>query len=178
MLTTFADPVTPLILDQQPTLKRLARRLTRCESDAEDLVQEALIRAFRARRRFRPGTSIAAWTNTILRRVFLSGVAAEKRHGVRTDTDSGDVLESVPETTSVVDERSIDLARLEERLDDPVKKALERVPPIYREPFLLAVVMDLSCAEIARRLGVPEGTVMSRVHRARERMKQDLVYAA
>jgi RNA polymerase sigma-70 factor (ECF subfamily) len=63
-----------------------------------------------------------------------------------------------------------------ERLDDPVKRALERVPDVYRVPFLLSLVEDLTCAEIARRLRVPEGTVMSRIHRAREHMKRELVY--
>jgi predicted RNA polymerase sigma factor len=57
-----------------------------------------------------------------------------------------------------------------------VKAAIDRVPEVYRGPFLMSVVEDLSCAEIAERLGVPQGTVMSRVHRARERLKSELIY--
>src|SRR6185369_1916583 len=63
-----------------------------------------------------------------------------------------------------------------ERLDDPMKRALDRVPEIYRAPFIMAILEGLTCAEIATRLGVPEGTVLSRIHRARARIKRDLRY--
>jgi RNA polymerase sigma-70 factor (ECF subfamily) len=180
MITTCTDHVTKLILAQEQTLLQLARRFTRCDADAEDLVQEALLRAYRARHRFQPGTSIRAWTNTILRRVFLTDVARNKRRALENDTDSGENLDRTAgrawdayEPTDVLDEK-----RLGERLDDSFKRSLERVPEVYRVPFLMSVVEDLTCAEIAERLKIPEGTVMSRIHRARERLKRDLVYGS
>lgn len=177
MLTASNDLVTDLILAEEPVLRRLARRLTRCDADAEDLVQNTLLRAFRARGRFEPGTSIRAWTATILRRVFLTDVVRAKRRGVETDTDAGDPLERAAGSLAPTSlEETPNFDRLAERLEDPVKRALERVPEVYRVPFLLAIVEDLTCSEIARRLGIPEGTAMSRIHRAREHLKRDLVY--
>ena len=172
-----APPTVDLILAEQDHLQRVARRLTRCDADADDLVQDTLLRAYRACARFEPGTSIRAWTTTILRRVFLTDAIRSKRRGLETDTDAGEPLDRTsgapPVTTR---DHAPTLDELGERLDDPVKRALERVPEVYRVPFYLAVIEDLTCAEIARRLGVPEGTVMSRIHRARERLKRDLVY--
>jgi RNA polymerase sigma-70 factor (ECF subfamily) len=172
-----ATTVTDMILAEELRLRRMARRLVRCESDADDLVQDTLLRAFRARDRFEPGTSVRAWTTTILRRVFLTGVNRGRRRGLANDTDAGAPLDRAAGVAAPTaeDERPA-LASLFERLDDRVKTALERVPELYRTPFLLSVLDEMSCAEIAARLGVPEGTVMSRIHRAREKLKADLVY--
>jgi RNA polymerase sigma-70 factor (ECF subfamily) len=178
MIIPCSDVVTRLILDEERRLRRLARRLTRCEADAEDLVQNTLLRAYRARDRFQPGTSIHAWTATILRRVFLTDVLRTKRRGLENDTDAGGPLDRVPDETrpETLDAKPT-YPRLLETLEDPVKKALERVPDVYREPFLMSVVEDMTCSEIAERIGVPEGTVMSRIHRARERIKSRLVHS-
>src|SRR5262245_48824345 len=78
-----------LILGERDRLLNVARRLTRCEHDAQDLVQDTMLRAYRARARFQPGTSVRAWTTTILRRVFLTGALRSRRRGVETDTDLG-----------------------------------------------------------------------------------------
>jgi RNA polymerase sigma-70 factor, ECF subfamily len=165
------------ILGEEEHLRRIARRLTRCDADAEDLVQETLMRAWRARDRFEPGTSMRAWTTTILRRVFLTDAIRAKRRGLCNDTDAGGPLantsgpsfgwrqESAPSVTGFL-----------ERLDDAVKRALDHVPEVYRTPFFLAVIEGLSCAEIAQRLRTPEGTVMSRIHRARQRLKTELLH--
>jgi RNA polymerase sigma-70 factor (ECF subfamily) len=176
MSPTCADQTVSLILAEETRLRRVATRLTRCAADADDLVQDTLMRAFRARRRFQPGTSIRAWTTTILRRVFLTDTLRSKRRRLETDTDSGEPLERTPGTTSPASrDATLTLEALSERLEDPVKRALERVPDVYRTPFLMSIVESLTCAQIARRLGVPDGTVMSRIHRARESMKRDLL---
>jgi RNA polymerase sigma-70 factor (ECF subfamily) len=176
-IATRPEGVTELILAEELHLRRVARRLVRCQSDADDLVQDTLLRAFRARDRFEPGTSVRAWTTTILRRVFLTGVNRGLRRGLETDTDAGEPLERTPGAAgSSFDDAAPAMEAVLDRLDDRVKTALGRVPAVYRVPFLLAVVEGLSCSEIAARLGVPAGTVMSRVHRARERLKHDLVY--
>ena len=173
-----SQPATvDLILAEREHLHRVARRLTRCDADADDLVQDTLLRACRACARFQPGTSIRAWTTTILRRVFLTDAIRAKRRGLETDTDAGEPLERTPGSPPVTyADNAPTLQALGECLDDSVKRALDRVPEVYRVPFYLAVIEDLTCAEIARRLAVPEGTVMSRIHRARERLKRDLVY--
>lgn len=177
MIAMTADTTVDLILAEEEHLRRVARRLARCEADIDDLVQDTLLRAYRARDRFQPGTSIRAWTTTILRRVFLTGAIRTKRRGLETDTDAGEPLGRTagPSPSSML-EHTPTLVSMAEGLDDTVKRALDRVPEIYRVPFYLSVIEDLTCSEIARRLGVPEGTVMSRIHRARERLKRDLVY--
>src|SRR5262245_52803943 len=93
MLAPVHENPTELILGEEGRLKRLARRLTRCQADADDLVQTTLLRAYRARSRFEPGTSIRAWTATILRRVFLTDTARSKRRGLENDTDAGEPLD-------------------------------------------------------------------------------------
>src|SRR5262249_11445600 len=153
-------------------LLQVARRLTRCEHDAQDLVQDTMLRAYRARERFRPGTSVRAWTTTILRRVFLTGALRSRRRGVETDTDLGGPIDR---TAGDATESSWAVGRILERLEDPIRRALERVPEVYRAPFWLAVVEELSCAEIAEHFGIPQGTAMSRIHRARERLRRDLL---
>jgi len=173
----YADQTVNLILAEEDRLRRVARRLTRCAADADDLVQDTLLRAFRARGRFQPGTSIRAWTTTILRRVLLTDVMRARRRRLATDTDAGGPLDRAPGAAAPSScEKTTSIAALSERLEDPVKRALERVPEVYRTPFLLAIVENLTCAEIAQRLEVPVGTVMSRIHRARETMKRDLIH--
>jgi RNA polymerase sigma-70 factor, ECF subfamily len=177
MISSCGESVTELILAEEANLRRVARRLVRCESDADDLVQDALLRAFRARERFEPGTSVRAWTTTILRRVFLTGAIRDRRRGLETDTDAGEPLDRIAGAAAPSSDDAVPaLAALLERVDDAVKVAIERVPDLYRVPFLLSVIEDLSCSDIAERLDVPQGTVMSRIHRAREKLKRDLVY--
>lgn len=177
MISASPEAVTGLILAEEVHLRRLARRLAPCESDADDLVQDTLLRAFRARARFEPGTSVRAWTTTILRRVFLTGVIRHKRRGLETDTDVGEPLgRTAGIAAPSFEEAAPGLKAVLDQLDDRVKLAIERVPETYRTPFLLSVIEEMSCSDIAERLGVPQGTVMSRVHRAREKLKRDLVY--
>jgi RNA polymerase sigma-70 factor, ECF subfamily len=157
-------------------MRRLARRLVRCEADVDDLVQDTLLRAFRARARFQPGTSVRAWMTTILRRVFLTDAIRTRRRGLETDTDSGGHLCGIASSLHCAPTAEPTLDAVLDRVEDPVKHAVLLVPAVYLTPFLLATVHGLTCAEIAGHLGIPEGTAMSRIHRARERLKQELVY--
>ena len=173
--TDTTDATVDLILAEEPHLRGLARRLARCESDVDDLVQDTLLRAYHARDRFQPGTSVRAWTSTILRRVFLTGAIRAKRRGLQNETDSGGALDaSIGRASSPYDDPTPDVASLGDGLDDAVKQALDRVPEIYRTSFFLAVIRNLSCQEIGHQLRVPARTVMSRVHRARERLRGEL----
>jgi len=175
MTIACAESTVDLILAEEIHLRGFARRLARCDSDADDLVQETMLRAYHARDRFRPGTSVRAWTTTILRRLFLTGAIRAKRRWLRTDTDLGGPLDvAVDRRASAADGPASNIDVLGERLDDEIKWALGRVPAVHREAFLLAAVQDLSCEEIGRRLGVPAGTVMSRLFRARKRLRGEL----
>jgi RNA polymerase sigma-70 factor (ECF subfamily) len=165
------DAITHSILAEEPFLGRLARRLVRCTPDADDLVQETLLRAYKARDRFTPGTSMRAWLATILRRLFLTDVSKKKRRRTQTDTDSGDMLPLAPLPERPPAVGSLPLETVLERVDDPVKKAFKRLPETYRTPFVLFALDGLSYAEIAERLRIPPGTVMSRIHRARHRLR-------
>jgi len=164
-----------LILGEEPNLRRVARRHVRCQSDVDDLVQETLLKAYGARRRFRPGTSMRAWTTTILHNHFFTLALRGRRHRVQTDTDAGSPIDAVPRRYSPPDEDvKPTLASLADHLDEDVKRALERVPKTRRTCFLLAAVLDLSSNEIARAIGIPRGTALSRIHRAREQLRGDL----
>jgi RNA polymerase sigma-70 factor, ECF subfamily len=175
MTATCIESTVDLILAEESHLHGVARRLTRCRSDSDDLVQETLLRAYHARERFRPGTSVRAWTTTILRRLFLTGAIRARRRKLQTDTDSGRTLDSaVGRNSSPHGDPAPDVEALGESLDDVIKQALDRVPEVYRTTFFLSVVWDMSCEEIGRKLRVRSGTVASRVHRARERLRGDL----
>ncbi len=140
-----------------PYLKALyssAYRLTRNTHDAEDLVQETFLRAFRSFRSFEPGTNLRAWLYTIL-------------HRVRTDAlrKSGRAPRSVEllEDACAVAPAQEALARGQE----DVARALADLPENFRVAVILRDVEDLSYEEIAQVLSVPIGTVMSRIHRGR-----------
>jgi RNA polymerase sigma-70 factor (ECF subfamily) len=170
--TTF-EAVTEEILAEQPFLSRLALRLSRRRADADDLVQETMLRAYDARDRFQTGTSMRAWLATILRRLFLTSAIKAKRRATQTDTDAGDVIQlsgAIARTTPppLSYEQSL------EHVDDRLKDALERLQATYRVPFVMFALDGFSYAEIAEQLRIPVGTVMSRIHRARQRLKDRL----
>jgi RNA polymerase sigma-70 factor (ECF subfamily) len=112
-----------------------------------------------------------AWLATILRRLFLTAAIRDKRRKTHTDTDSGEMLHLAPMRSGVDALESDRLDAVLERLDDKVKKGFRRLPEAYRVPFVLFALDGLSYAEIAERLQIPPGTVMSRIHRARHRLR-------
>src|SRR6185436_10011072 len=114
------------LCSQEGYLRRIARRFVRCEADVDDLVQDTLLRAFRARARFTPGTSMRAWTTTILRRVFLTQVATAGRRKLRTCAD----VESALGARAARDDAAVgaDPEAVAEALDGDVQRALDTVP--------------------------------------------------
>ena len=160
---------TQLILAEEAFLRRIARGLGCQSADVNDLVQETMLRAYQARRRFVAGTSIRAWLTTILRRLFLTRMRTERRRGTRTNTESGELFWVADESSEVeaAPEGPEYLDRILDRVDEDVKHAFERLPGEYRELFLLLIRDGLSYREIATRLSIPVGTVMSRMYRAR-----------
>lgn len=164
--TAFERYVVP----ELPVLYRAARGLAEQPADAEDLVQDTLVRAFRAIASF-DGRYPRAWLLTILRRAHLNRVRRRLPHLM----DAADSLDGtghddprVPRSCS-----SEDLV-MRGRLDGDLETALRSLSVPHRRVVLLVDVAGLHYAEAAAVLGVPEGTVMSRLHRARRRLRTQL----
>jgi RNA polymerase sigma-70 factor (ECF subfamily) len=140
-----------------------ARRLTRDAAEAEDLVQETYVKAFRNRRRFEAGTNLRAWLFTILHNTFLNDIRKKKGSPVQVDDDAA---------ARAADRRpapgpSAEEALLAKATAAEVDAALESLPEAFRTAVWLRDVQDLPYAEIAKVLDVPIGTVMSRIARGR-----------
>ncbi len=145
----------------------LARWLMRNEADAEDLVQEAYLRAFSHFAGFRGGDG-RAWLLTIVRNSCFDRL---KQKGARgQDTDFDEAVHSVGRQTSNAETLLI----LEERAE-LVTESLEELPVEYREILVLRELEQLSYREIANIAGIPLGTVMSRLSRARQRLQQSVL---
>jgi RNA polymerase sigma-70 factor, ECF subfamily len=155
------------------TLYQTALRLTRSRAEAEDVVQETFLRAFRAFDRFNPGTNCRAWLFTILRNVFLN-TRRGRGHEV-ADPDGVAASEAVESATTF----SFSAQNPEEEffqtvLHGDVDRALKTVPLVYREAVILADLEGLSYKEVADVLGCPVGTVMSRLSRGRGLLRRAL----
>jgi RNA polymerase sigma-70 factor, ECF subfamily len=145
-----------------------AMRLTRRPSDAEDLVQDTYLKAFRASDQFRPGTNLKAWLFTILQNTFRNLRRDRGRDPV--EVDSGTV-ERLPVGA---DSPNPEQRLLDSVMDADVRQALDALPPAFREAVWLRDVDELSYADIAAALDVPIGTVMSRISRGRRLLLQQL----
>ena len=180
-----------LALDQLDTLYRVANRLTRDPERAGDLVQETYLRAFRSRDGFDlKEHGMRPWLLRILRNLHLSRVDREKRQPVPVDGDMLDSLNAAGNAAGSPDDESDASTPLTEadlaaggfaalglnpdELDERLKKALEDLQEEYQMVLLLWAVEDLSYKEIAEVLEVPIGTVMSRLHRARQKLSTQL----
>ncbi len=143
-----------------------AFRLTHNQEDAEDLVQETLLRAYRGFSGFRPGSNARAWLFTILHRVRTDVLRKRGR--------SPNTVEMLDEGPGVAPEHEAILTAGNE----DVQRALAEVPEVFRSALLLRDVEEFSYDEIARILGVPVGTVMSRIHRGRAHLRRALATRA
>ncbi len=143
-----------------------ALRLTQRAEDAEDLVQETLLRAYRGFSSFRPGSNVRAWLYTILHRVRTDMLRKRGR--------SPSTVELLDDGPAVAPEHEAVLTAGHE----DVQRALAEVPEVFRTALVLRDVEDFSYDEIAGILGVPVGTVMSRIHRGRAHLRQALARRA
>ena len=159
--TLFEQHVVP----ELEVLYRVARSLTRSQPDAEDLVQDTLLRAHRSIHTF-DGRHPRAWLLTIMRNAHLNGL---RRAAADVVHDSDDALRTLasggPGPEGVVDQA----------LDAAVARALDDLPPRFRGVVEIVDRDGRSYADAADVLGVPIGTVMSRLHRARARLRKQLV---
>jgi RNA polymerase sigma-70 factor (ECF subfamily) len=158
-------------LGQLGALQSLSRRLAENRSEADDLVQDAYVHAFRASDRFTPGTNLKAWLRTI-----LTNLAKNRRR----DRSRSRVQVSEDEVARAADARAAEQASPEQRLLSEVvgprlQTALESMPKTLRDAVWLRDVEEMSYADMARRLRIPIGTVMSRISRARRLLHERLL---
>lgn len=156
-----------MAMEHLDVLYRMAKHLVRDSHRAEDLVQETYLRAFRSAEGFDlQSFGMRPWLIRILHNVHISKGQREKKQPQAVDDEhldaaSGTVSEALP--TSFLD-----------GMDDQLKRAFEALPDEYRTVMHLWAIEELSYKEIAEALDVPLGTVMSRLHRARQRLSEQL----
>jgi RNA polymerase sigma-70 factor (ECF subfamily) len=153
-------------------LYRIALRLSGSQQAAEELVQEAYVRAFRGWRGYRPGSNLAAWLATILRNVFLDEARKQSRRPAQEsfeDTTEYYLYNQLAESGGEPQE-----AVLNRLSGGAIVDSLADIPPAFREVVVLVDIGDFSYQDAADILGVPIGTVMSRLHRGRRALKQAL----
>ena len=154
-----------------------AMRMTRNRSDAEDLVQETFLKAYRAYERFEAGTNLRAWLFRIMTNNYINTYRKKQRRPHETDLEDvkdlylyrrlgGDELASIGQSAEDV--------LLEQITDSDITEALDELPEQYRTAVLLADVEGFAYKEIAEILDVPIGTVMSRLHRGRKKLQEQL----
>jgi RNA polymerase sigma-70 factor, ECF subfamily len=148
-------------------LYNFAHWLTQDRAAAEDLVQETYMKALRGFSSFQQGTNFRAWMYKILRNTFLTTKAGLKV-SISLDSDGED---KPAEPTAVGTPESVLLARVEL---ETIQNALEKIPVKFREIILLCDLEEMSYQEIGQTLGIPIGTVMSRLSRARKAMREVL----
>ena len=159
-----------LALEQMDTVYRVARRLTRREDRAEDLVQETYLRAIRARDTFNlEEYGIRPWLLRILYNLHVSKGQRDTRQPIAMDDEH---LQMVEQGTNG-DALPIDPTSFE-GMDQRLVRAIESLPPEYQAVMMMWAVEELSYKEMAHVLDVPIGTVMSRLHRARQRLADQL----
>lgn len=158
-----------------PQLYSAALRLTRNPADAEDLVQETYLRAYRSFHTYEEGTNLRAWLYRILTNTYINTYRAKQRRPQQQELGDLEELYLYRRVAGVDPmSRSAEDTLFEWFTDDEVKQALEDLPENFRLPVLLADVEEFSYKEIAEMLHIPIGTVMSRLHRGRKQMQKAL----
>jgi RNA polymerase sigma-70 factor (ECF subfamily) len=169
----FADLAMPYM----SALYSAALRMTRNPSDAEDLVQETYLRAYRGFGGFKDGTNLKAWLYKILTNTFINTYRAKKRRPEQTELDDVEdfyLYKRLGGLEAVDADQTPENIVLDQIPESIVKEALEDLPEQFRMAVLLADVEGFSYKEIAEIMDVPIGTVMSRLHRGRKQLQKRL----
>jgi RNA polymerase sigma-70 factor (ECF subfamily) len=150
-----------------------ALRMTRNPTDAEDLVQETSAKAYAAFHQFRPGTNLKAWLHRILANTFINGYRKRRREPRQATT--GDFTDWQTQTDPLAPTaRSAEAEALDRLTDSEIMRALRDLPEEFRVAVYLADIEGYAYKEIAEIMGTPIGTVMSRLHRGRGRLRDKL----
>jgi len=157
-------------------LYRTALRMTRNPSDAEDLVQDALVRAYRFYDRFQPGTNFRAWLFKILTNTYINTYRRKQGRPQESSLEDTEEFFLYNQLSADQEERVTDVEDtvLDELGADAIQRAIDQLPPQFRTTVQLSDVEGLSYAEIAEATGVAKGTVMSRLFRGRRQLQRAL----
>lgn len=167
------DQFTALALEHLDLLYRIANRLTRNPTAAEDLVQDTFVRAFRARNEFDlKEYGIRPWLVRIMHNLHISRSQREDRQPTALDEATLDGLSPAQISNPLAS--STDPSAHYEEMDEEVARAVKDLPTEYLTVLLLWAIEDFSYKEIAVALDLPIGTVMSRLHRARGKLSERL----
>lgn len=162
-------------LSSVDSLYRTALRLTRVPADAEDLVQDTYLKAFRAADSFEPGTNLRAWLFTILHNTARNRIRDRARDTVTVDSETVEQAADQPTFSGGGPVPTPETLLLDEALTPELQAAVDELPDAFRQVVWLRDVEEFTYAEIASMLGIPAGTVMSRISRGRrllfERLK-------
>ncbi|MGV9797050.1 sigma-70 family RNA polymerase sigma factor [Mycobacterium sp. NPDC003449] len=174
-----ADRAARFERDALPLLDQLygaARRYTRSQADAEDLVQETMVKAYASFHTYRDGTNIRAWLFRILTNTWINAYRTAQRRPDEVFADGlSDAQLAAQANRSSADLASAELAALESMGDDDVRRAVETLPDFQRIVVYYADIAGFQYKEIAEILGIPVGTVMSRLHRGRRHLRELLI---
>jgi len=171
------DLFARLLAEHQDKLYRVAYRMAGHHEDAQDLLQDALLEAYRSFKKFQRGTYFDKWLYRIMTNTFIDRQRHRKRVGrvesldaPQPGKDDGELLgREIPDWEGEPSRKV-----LRETFDEPIQKALDALRPEFRMVMILSDVEEFSYEEIAEMLDVPIGTVRSRLHRARDAMRQKL----
>ncbi len=151
-----------------------AMRYTRNPEDAQDLVQDTYAKAYTSFHQFEPGTNLKAWLYRVLTTTFINNYRKDQRRPQTSDSELEDWQLAEASSHTSDQGKSTEDVVLENLPDSDIKNALAQIPEEFRMVVYLADVEGFSYKEIAEIVGVPAGTVMSRLHRGRKQLREKL----
>lgn len=164
-------------MEHLPSLYSAAMRMTHNPADAEDLVQEVYLKAYRGYGGFEEGTNLKAWLFRILTNTYINMYRAKKRRPEQSELDEVEDLylyQRLGGAEAVAASRTAEDIALESFTETEVQEAVDALPEAFRIPVLLADVEGFHYKEISEILDIPIGTVMSRLHRGRKALQKAL----